>query len=58
VQLRLKGLNGEADKNRNNIVTIRELYKYLSPRIKQSTPNAQSPVFYGKFPNNLPMSYL
>lgn len=54
----LKGLNGEADKNNNNIVTIRELYKYISPRIKRSTPNAQSPVFYGKFSDNLPMSYL
>ncbi|WP_435356145.1 caspase family protein [Emticicia sp. SJ17W-69] len=54
----LKGLNGGADKNSNYIVTIRELYTYMSPRIQKSTPNAQSPVFYGKFSNDLPMSYL
>lgn len=54
----LKGLNGSADSNRNKSVTIKELYTYLSPRIRQNTPNHQSPLFYGKFSDELSLSNL
>ena len=54
----LNGLAGKADANRNRIVTIEELYNYLSPRIRRDTPNQQSPLFYGKFSDDLPMSVL
>ena len=54
----LKGLNGEADANRNKIVTIRELYVYLSPNIKKYTPHHQAPVFVGKFSNEMILSNL
>lgn len=54
----LKGLEGKADVNHDNLVTIKELYNYISPRIRANTPNAQAPVFYGKFSNSLPLAYL
>ena len=54
----LGGLRGDADANRNRIVTIKELYNYLAPRIKRDTPNHQSPLFYGKFSDDLAMSSL
>ncbi|GHB73567.1 caspase family protein [Persicitalea jodogahamensis] len=54
----LSGLNGKADNNRNHVVTIKELYDYLAPRIRRETPNHQSPLFYGKFSDDLTMSTL
>lgn len=54
----LRGLAGKADADRNRTVTIKELYGYLAPRIKRETPNHQSPLFYGKFPDDLAMSSL
>lgn len=54
----LKGLAGGADADANRIVTIRELHDYVSPRVRQVTPNRQAPIFYGKFPDNLPLAYL
>ncbi len=54
----LKGLGGQADLDRNGIVSIRELHKYVSPRVKQQTKGQQTPVFYGRFPDNLALTYL
>jgi uncharacterized caspase-like protein len=52
------GLNGYADTNQDKKVTIKELYKYVAPRIKKSTPNHQAPVFAGKFSDDLVLSVL
>ncbi len=52
----LSGLAGKADANKNQTVTIKELYGYLAPRIRRETPNHQSPLFYGKFSDDLEMS--
>ena len=54
----LSGLGGKADADRNRTVTIKELYNYLAPRIRRDTPNHQSPLFYGKFSDDLAMSSL
>ena len=54
----LKGLQGMADRDANGIVTIRELHAYVSPRVRQATGGRQSPVFYGHFPDTMPLSYL
>ncbi|WP_338874422.1 caspase family protein [Spirosoma sp. SC4-14] len=54
----LKGLMGQADLDGNQIVTIRELHQYIAPRVKQATRSRQTPVFYGKFPDKLALSYL
>ena len=54
----LKGLQGLADRDADHIVTIRELHAYVSPRVGRATGGRQSPVFYGHFPDTMPMSYL
>lgn len=54
----LKGLYGQADRNHDRIVTIRELHRYVSPQVKQLTRGKQAPVFYGRFSDNLALSYL
>ena len=54
----LRGLNGQADLDGNRIVTIRELHQYVGPQVKKRTQNKQTPVFYGRFSDDLPLSYL
>lgn len=45
----LKGLEGEADYNRDAEVTLGELIPYLSEQVRRATRNAQSPTVAGKF---------
>jgi hypothetical protein len=45
----LKGLNGDADYNRDGQVTMGELIPYLSEQVRRDTRNAQSPTVSGKF---------
>lgn len=52
----LNGLNGKADKNQDKKVTIKELFGYMSPRVKKSASNGQAPVFAGKFSDDLVLS--
>jgi uncharacterized caspase-like protein len=51
----LKGLNGEADYNRDGRVTLGELIPYLSEKVRRETMNAQSPTVAGKFDPSLPI---
>jgi serine/threonine protein phosphatase PrpC len=53
----LHGLRGQADTNHDHIVAIKELYNFVSKGVKSTTPNKQAPLFYGKFSNDLPMSF-
>ncbi len=54
----LRGLGGQADRNADRTVTIRELHQYVMPRVKQSTRGRQTPVFYGRFSDTLALAYL
>lgn len=49
------GLRGEADKNRDRIITAKELFDYVSERVKKDSGNLQHPVMWGKFSNNMPV---
>ncbi|WP_080241173.1 caspase family protein [Spirosoma rigui] len=54
----LLGLGGRADQNADRTVTIRELHQYIAPRVRQATEGRQTPVFYGRFSDNLALTYL
>ena len=54
----LLGLSGRADRNADRTVTIRELHQYVAPRVRRDTHGRQTPVFYGRFSDNLALSYL
>ncbi len=54
----LKGLVGQGDIDGNGIVTIRELHQYVGPHVKKRTRGQQTPIFYGRFSDTLPLSYL
>jgi hypothetical protein len=51
----LSGLKGEADTDRNGLVTIRELFLHVSSRVREYTAGAQTPVLTGDYDDNLPV---
>jgi uncharacterized caspase-like protein len=53
----LKGLGGAANQNDDNVVTIKELHRYVVPRVRKLSKGRQSPIFFGRFSDNLPLAY-
>ncbi|MBM4033917.1 MAG: hypothetical protein FJ291_19365 [Planctomycetes bacterium] len=51
----LRGLQGEADYNKDGAVTLGELCPYVSEQVRRATRNAQSPEVSGKFDPALPI---
>ena len=49
----LEGLNGEADYNKDNRVSLGEIIPYLSENVRRATRNSQSPTVSGKFDPSL-----
>ena len=49
----LKGLRGKADRNRDRTITAKELFDYVSNDVKHTTNDAQHPVMWGNFNNNM-----
>lgn len=49
------GLRGGADKNRDRTITAKELFDYVSAKVKKESGNRQHPVMWGKFSNNMPV---
>ena len=49
------GLRGGADKNLDRIITAKELFDYVSAKVKKESGNRQHPVMWGKFSNNMPV---
>ncbi len=51
----MRGLKGEADTDKNNIVTITELYNFVHGNVKSTTLDYQSPVLDGQYDVNMPV---
>lgn len=47
------GLRGGADKNKDRIITAKELFNYVSAKVKKDSNNKQHPVMWGKFPDTM-----
>lgn len=45
----IRGLKGEADNDTNNIVSVQELYDYISNNVQDYTGRRQSPVIQGDY---------
>ncbi len=54
----MRGLKGEADKNRNKIVTITELYDFVHAHVTTYTIKAQTPELTGNYDRNMPVSII
>lgn len=49
------GLRGGADKNKDRTITAKELFDYVSAKVKKDSDNKQHPVMWGKFPDSMPV---
>lgn len=54
----IKGLKGNADKNMDKLITVTELYDYISVNVKSYTLNAQNPEIMGDFDKNMPVGLI
>jgi uncharacterized caspase-like protein len=52
----IRGLKGEADKNRDKIVSVQELYEFVYEHVRAYTGNRQSPVIKGGYDPNMPVA--
>ncbi len=52
-QYLVSGLKGGADTNGDRIVTAKEIFTFVSTRVKKATGNRQHPVMWGKFSDNM-----
>ena len=50
------GLKGLADTDNNKIVTVIELFQYVSENVRQYTAGAQTPTLTGRFDREMPVS--
>ncbi len=49
----IRGMKGEADQNKDNIVTVQELYNFVYTRVREYTSNRQSPIIQGDYDRNM-----
>ena len=54
----IRGLNGEADKNRNKIVTVSELFDFVKAGVRDYTGNMQTPVLTGNYDEGMPVAVI
>ena len=52
----IRGLNGEADTDKNNIVTVSELFKFVDYGVKKYSGNKQRPSIAGNYDEDMPVS--
>lgn len=48
-----RGLRGNADKNKDRIITAKELYDFVHSNVSSVTRNRQHPVMWGRFNNTM-----
>lgn len=52
----IRGLKGEADKNKDKVVTVEELYDFVTSNVRDYTGNRQSPVIKGTYDPKMPVA--
>lgn len=50
-----QGLRGSADVNRDKTITAKELFDYVSKKVREKTNDAQHPTMWGRFDDNMPI---
>jgi hypothetical protein len=53
----IKGMKGTADKDRDGIVTIKEVYDYVQQNVRKYTQNNQNPILYGDYDDKMPVGF-
>ncbi len=52
----IQGLKGEADQNKDRIVTLDELYTYVYREVRTYSGNLQTPVLAGDIDRSMPLA--
>jgi hypothetical protein len=52
----IRGLKGEADENKDKIVTVEELFGFISKNVRDYTGSRQSPVIKGSYDPKMPVA--
>jgi len=52
----IRGLKGEADKSKDKIVSVQEIYEYIYDNVRAYTGNRQSPVIKGGYDPTMPVA--
>jgi hypothetical protein len=52
----LEGLKGKCDVNKDLVISVIELYEYVSNGVKKVTNNNQNPVIFGNYDDTLPIA--
>jgi uncharacterized caspase-like protein len=52
----IRGLKGEADENRDNIVSVNELFRFVNSNVVTTTNHQQNPVISGDYKNDPPVA--
>ena len=50
-----EALTGAADKNNDRVVTAKELFDYVTPKVENASGNRQHPAMWGRFSDNMPV---
>lgn len=51
----IKGLKGAADSNGDSLVSVQELFQFISKGVREYTGNRQSPVIMGNYDKKMPV---
>ena len=54
----IRGLKGESDVNKDKIVSVSELYRFVTTSVKDYTSGAQNPVITGNFDMKMPIAFV
>ncbi len=54
----IRGLKGEADQNKNKVVTVQELFNFINTHVKSYTSNTQNPSIEGHYNPQMPVAVL
>ncbi len=54
----MRGLKGAADTNKDKVVTIAEIHRYVYKNVRKYTANAQTPMLTGHFDQQMPVAVL
>lgn len=54
----IRGMKGEADSNRDKIVTVQELYRFVADNVTDFTGAYQSPMLKGDYDKNMPVGVI
>ncbi|MEZ4918621.1 MAG: caspase family protein [Saprospiraceae bacterium] len=52
----LRGLKGQADADGDHIVTVREIYNYVKPKVRTYTAGQQTPTLTGVYDDDMPVA--